>query len=242
MFHSFAVPVGGEPLTPEFATAGFEPPAPGGLFVATYGKHREALIVSMPKVDGGLSGLLINPSLDAVPDSPDGLINLIKAIADWSDARLVGTLVSQRRDHVVARLKERLFALLCGGRWAQAERRYLQGVGGDVNTDLMVDYFNPGRAFGTVLARDAVKYSLMPYHVRLREFSSLAHRYQVPGHIHCKAALEFCDVVERGVRLDETELRELVIKVWDAPIPAAGARLLHLVALRTQPVSMEGTA
>ena len=241
-FHAFAVPVGGEPLTPEFATAGFEPTAPGGLFVATYGKHREALIVSMPKVDGGFGGLLINPSLGDVADSPDGLISLIGAVAAWSDARLVGPLAAQRRDHIVACLKERLFALLCGSRWAQAERRYIQGVGGEANTDLMIGYFNPGRTFGTVLARDAIKYSLMPDHERLREFSSLAHRYQVPGHIHCKAALEFCDVIERGARLGEAELKDLVNKVWDAPIPLAGARLLHLVALRTRAVPMTGAA
>lgn len=239
-YHAFAAPIRGDALTPEFATAGFEPTAPGGLFLAKYGDHREALIVSMPKVDGGFGGLLINPALGDVDDSPDGLISLIKSIADWSDARLVGTLAAQRRDHIVGRLKEHLFTLLCGGKWGQAERRYLQGVGGQANTDLIVDYFNPGRTFGTVLARDAVKYSLMPDHVRLREFSSLAHRYNLPGHIHCKAALEFCDVVEHGRRLGEAELRELVTKVWNAPLPAAGARLLHLVALRSRPVRMAG--
>jgi hypothetical protein len=237
-YHSFAAPVGGAPLTPEFATAGFKPAAPGGLFVATYGDKREALIVSMPKVDGGFGGLLINPSFGEVAESPEGLVALIGAIIAWSDARLVGTLAAQRRDHVVACLKERMFAVLCGGRWAQAERRYLQGVDGETNTELMVDYFNPSRTFGTVLARDAVKYSLMPDHVRLREFSSLAHRYKIPGHIHCKAALDICDVVERGARLGEAELRELVNNAWDAPLPAAGARLLHLVAHRSKPLPM----
>lgn len=234
-YHSFAAPLVAEPLTPEFATAGFQPAAPGGLFVASYGEKREALIVSMPKVDGGFSGLLINPFLGEAADGPDGLVGMVEAIAAWSDARLVGTLAAQRRDHVVTCLKERLFAVLCGSRWVQAEKRYLQGTGGEANTDLMVGYFNPGRTFGTVLARDAIKYSLMPDHVRLREFSSLAHRYQIPGHVHCRAALEFCAVVERGVRVGPAELRELVNKVWDAPLPTAGARLLHLVASRSQP-------
>jgi hypothetical protein len=242
MFHAFAAPVGGEPLTPELATAGFEPAAPGGLFVAKYGEHREALIVSMPKVDGGFGGLLIKPSLGEVSASPDGLISLIRAVAAWSDVRLVGSLAAQRRDHVVACLKERLFAVLCGRRWAEAERRYIQGVGGQANTDLMVDYFGPGRTFGTVLVRDALKYSLLPDHVRLREFSSLAERYHVPGHIHSKAALDFCDIVERGTRLGEAELKELLARVCDAPILAAGARLLYLVAVRTRPVPVAGAA
>ena len=239
-FHAFAVPVGGKPLTQQFATAGFEPTAPGGLFIAKYGEHREALIVSMPKVDGGFGGLLINPPLGDVAAIPDGLISLIGAIAAWSDARLVGTLAAQRRDHIVNCLKERLFALLCGVRWAQAERRYIQGGGGQAMTDLMVEYFGPARTFGTVLVRDAIKYSLMPDDVRLQEFSSLAHRYQVPGHIFSKAAFEFCDVVERGARLGEAELKDLVNKVCDAPITAAGARLLYLVALPTRAAPIAG--
>ena len=106
----------------------------------------------------------------------------------------------------------------------------------------MVDYFGPARAFGTVLVRDATKYSLLPDHMRLREFSSLALRHQVPGHIHSKAVLEFCDIVERGTRLGEAELKEMLAKVCDAPILAAGARLLYLVAGRTQPVPMAGAA
>ncbi|QBM74844.1 hypothetical protein E2E30_03040 [Sphingomonas sp. AAP5] len=228
-FRNFAFPAKREELTSSAATGGMEPPTSGGLFVATYGDHREALIVSMPRVDGGLGGLLVNPNFDAVPDSADGLLMLLGAIASWSDVRTVGTLGAERRDHIVSRLKERVFAQLCGPRWAYAEERFRSGVQGAAATAPMVDYFNPTRQFGTVLVRDASKYARMPDHVRLREFSSLAHRYGLKGHAHCKAALEFCDIVEKGGRPLDLELKALVATVWNNPLPAAGARLLQLV-------------
>lgn len=228
-FRQFGHPTKSEVLSSETATGGLVPPPPGGLFVVTYGDHREALIVSMPKVAGGFGGLLINPDLHAVQDSPEGLLRLIEAIASWSDAKLIGTLAAERRDHVVARQKERIFAILLGGKWAYAEERFRDASQGPAGPALMIDCFNPTRQFGVVLARDAAKYVRLPKHVRLREFASLAHRYGVKGHAHCKAALEFCDVVEKATRLPEPELRTLVTTVWENPVPAAGARLLHLV-------------
>ena len=96
----------------------YEPPAPGGLCIATYGKQQHSLVVSMPKVDGGFSGLLIEPVFDNLPHDDDGAIKiLLYLVKMWSSARLAGPLAAARRGRVVERLKQQVFRILCGQYW-----------------------------------------------------------------------------------------------------------------------------
>lgn len=229
-FYPFGTPH--QPISIDFeqAAEGIEPDAPGGLFVATYGDHAETLVVSARKVDGGLHGLLVEPKFAEFDETRDLALDLIKAIRVWSGARLTGTLAAQRRLLVVERLQERLYEVMCGPEWAEAERNYRRG---DRSSEACIEgfltCFERDRTFAFVLARDARKFAHMADNVRQREFAALAQRYKVaPGAIS-KPALDLADVVQRRLDASDDELAVIIDHLWDRGALTAGARLIHLL-------------
>jgi len=147
----------------------------------------------------------------------------------WSDTRQAGALTSERRARVLSRLKECLHYVMCGAKWANAEVDLREGASRDAAIEAMVDCFNKKRVFAVVLARDAVKYARMPEHVRNREFAALAHRYGIAPGVTSKPALDLSDVLDRGLRLLESELISIIGHLWDHPALTAGARIIQLL-------------
>ena len=242
-FHSFAKPLEEERLDVEMTERGIEPVAPGGLFVARSGDQNTNLIVSMSKVDG-FQGLLIEPTFVGVPRSKEQALAIIRAVFSWSDARLAGGLAKERRARVVSRLHEHLYGVLCGAKWANAERCLRMNAFSAASVEVALNYFEKKRAFAFVLARDADKYSHFDEQVRQTEFASLAHRFAVAPGVIPRPALDLTTVLNGGLRPSEAELAAMISHLWDYPVLTAGARIIQLLGKQggTQPVNAGSSA
>ena len=62
-FFSFRRPAESVSLDAETVLGGFQIPSPGGLFEARHGEILDTIIVSLPQIEGGLKGLVIEPDL-----------------------------------------------------------------------------------------------------------------------------------------------------------------------------------
>lgn len=228
-FRSFAKPLEEKPLTPIDVEAGIEPETPGGLFVASCGDQRVALVVGVRKVDGGFEGLLVEPDLTTVRRTREEALIVIKAIVAWSDARVAGAFAIERRARVLERLKECLHYVMCGANWADGERALREGRSREKAVEALIECFEQKRAFAIVLARDAAKFARLPDHVRQREFASLAHRYAVAPGVASQPALDLSDVLDRGLRPDDAGLTTMIDHLWNRPGLTAGARIVQLL-------------
>jgi hypothetical protein len=125
-FSPFAEPLAGEDLGSDVVESGVKPASPGGLFTARYGDYEVSVVVGMRKVEG-FGGLLVEPQFTGTTSTRETAVAVVQAIVSWSDARLAGAMAAERRDRVVARLKEHLFGVMCGQNWANAERGLRSG-------------------------------------------------------------------------------------------------------------------
>lgn len=240
-FLPFGRPVEAVTLEPAAIAAGTEPPSPGGLFVAAYGDSCETLVVSSRKVTGGLSGLLVEPGFDESREEPEEALSLVRAIGLWAGARLTGSLAAERRDHVVACLKERLYNVMLGPVWSRAEAGLRTGkVSPETAVGALLRCFNEQRTFALILARDAHKYARMAVNVREREFASLAHRYKVAPGALSKPAIDLGEVIAGRLRLTDAEILAILGHLWEQPALNAGARLIQLLGDRSPPFSLTG--
>jgi hypothetical protein len=236
----------GRPVKPTIISAadaikGIEPPAPGGLFIAKYGEHSEALVVSARRVDGGLGGLLVEPEFEEIRGEREEALALVKAIRAWSKARLIGTLAGQRRDSITVRLKERLYDVMLGPDWARAETNLRVGkLPLDAAVDGFLRCFRDKRTFGVILARDARKYAHMAVSAREREFASLAHRYSIAPGAVTKPAIDLGEVISGRLHLPDEELSAIVEHLWERRALNAGARLIQLLGHSTTPFRLRG--
>ncbi|MET3414543.1 hypothetical protein [Methylobacterium sp. 1030] len=228
-FHSFATPLQTVVLPPDEVAGGIEPQPPGGLVVANYADRREALVVSMRKVDGGFGGLIVEPKFEKIVRTQDQALAVLKSVVAWSDSRLAGVLASERRERVVRRLKERLYSILCGANWERAESRLELGLSTQAGVEGLLRCFGDKRVFALVLARDATKFARMPDQVRKREFAALAQRYKVAPSAPSKRALDLASVLDQALRPSDADLRSLIALLWDYPALVAGARILQLL-------------
>ncbi len=236
-FYPYSTPLEPTVLPAERVSAGLEPSAPGGLFIARLAESSVALIVSARKVVGGFGGLIVEPRFGALQYKPEEALGMIKAIRDWSHARLIGSLALERRDYVVVRLKEHLYELMCGSNWASAERSLRLGAPYDTAVDGLLRCFNNKRPFGFILARDAAKYINMPEHVRQREFAALVQRYNIAPGVASKPALDLEEAIDGRSKFSDADVMTLIKHLWDHPTLTAGARLIQLLGKPSSTVS-----
>jgi hypothetical protein len=82
--YNFANPTRAMPVELARSINGFEPPAPGGLYVANREGQRHSLVISMPKVSSGLAGLLIEPDPAGLPAGQHAIETMLEAVEAWS--------------------------------------------------------------------------------------------------------------------------------------------------------------
>ena len=122
---SFRDPLSPIPLEAEIVRAGLDIADPGGLFHARLGKFEDDITVSLPPIGRGFADLLIEPNVHALDGEAISTPRLLDALRLWSRSRLVGPLVAMRRNRILERLANRLYARLCGDRWAAAETSFI---------------------------------------------------------------------------------------------------------------------
>lgn len=117
-----------DPTTPSSfevsdASKPIRPIGHGGLYVAETGRHRAEIVVSVPgKVS--LQDLADRPKLDFPLKDGDAVASLLYWLRDWSQARMVGPLATQRRAIVLRGMEDQLYETMCWKSWIDAERRY----------------------------------------------------------------------------------------------------------------------
>lgn len=151
---------------------------PGMLVIAGHQQHQDALIVSDGLAPQGLQSLGVNPDVSDVESGRVSPANAIRALCLWLEARLVGPLAEIRRKQVTNKLRSAIYAKLCGGQWAAAERTFLQNPAAPSSAEALIHKVHPLGGFAVVLKRD---------HIRLLEdiasstawYSDLARRCKV---------------------------------------------------------------
>jgi hypothetical protein len=107
-FFTFRRPAEPITLNPDTILTGFQNPFPGGFLEARH-EHLDTMIVSIPHIEGGFQGLVIEPDLHDVDSDTVQVAYLLELLRSWSEARLFGPLVGMRRGRIVERLTNRLY-------------------------------------------------------------------------------------------------------------------------------------
>lgn len=124
-FYSFNEPGKAQILDFSPAVNGISVSEPGGLFVVRQGKFDDFLVVSSTR-RATLAELIVTPNTANLGDDHAQLLTLIDL---WHQARSVGPLSENRRDNISRCLIGKLYAVLCGPRWAQAEVSFFENPG-----------------------------------------------------------------------------------------------------------------
>jgi hypothetical protein len=102
-------------------------PRDGGLYVATVGEARAAIIA--PPIAKDFSDFKCSPRVDEVRDATNVSIRRLLSLARlWGEARVAGdVLAGSRQRRVLQELAARIATLLGGGNWSRHEAEYSRG-------------------------------------------------------------------------------------------------------------------
>jgi hypothetical protein len=153
-FFSFRNPNGPIILDTAAALSGLAVESPGGLFETCGGKFYDDVIVSIPPSGHGFADLLIEPDLSVLENDTVSTAAIFEALRRWSGARLLGPLVSMRRNRILERIANKLYASLCGRRWAEAEAVYLATPHTGFARQKLIDSVGVPHAFSVVLSHE----------------------------------------------------------------------------------------
>ena len=98
-------------------------PRTGGLYVATSGDFRSAMLV--PPVVEKLEDLQCEPRIDGVERTVDAVVQLLNMARLWSTGRQSGELIGRARQRLVSRaIATHIASLIVGGYWRRREREF----------------------------------------------------------------------------------------------------------------------
>jgi hypothetical protein len=226
-----------EPMTldaPAVLT-GLEVSSPGGLFEARHGELTDTMIVSMPKIEGGFQGLVIEPDLHDIDGDTVQVADILDLLRLWSEARVLGPLAGMRRRRVVERLANRLYFRLCGRKWGEAEAIYLSNVQSDLALKQLERLVGGSPGFAVVLRRD---YGRMDAGTSQGSqwYAEVATRYQVCSDRGlCEFALQLASHPHHLLLVPKPVLDQLLSDVRDKTVLLRGARLLALLSAARNP-------
>ena len=153
-FFSLSTPVLPVNLDNEAVLAGLNVEKPGGIFEVRCGKFHDEVNVSIPPSGHGFADLLIEPDLRSLESDSFPIIGILEALSFWSEVRLLGPLVDMRRNRILDRMTQKLFARLCGLRWAEAEAAYLANPHAGFARQRLETSVGAPHAYSLVLARE----------------------------------------------------------------------------------------
>ncbi|HTP26654.1 MAG TPA: hypothetical protein VMK12_13500, partial [Anaeromyxobacteraceae bacterium] len=228
-----AVPIS---LDVQAALSGFDVESPGGLFEACSGRFHDDVIVSIPIRGRGFADLLIEPDVSALETDTLPTAAILEALSRWSGARLMGPLVSLRRNRILERIANSLYARLCGERWAEAEAAYLSTGHAGFARQRLLDAVGVPHGLATVLSRESDRMEAGESGVAW--FFSVVVRYQICSNQGlCEFALRLAgsphDVL--GIVPTRELLDALLSDVKEKSTLLRGARLVALLCASRNP-------
>ena len=236
-FFSFRAPVAPVSLDSESVLSGSNVDNPGGLFQACAGKFHDDVIVSIPLRVHGFTDLLIEPDISALEVETTSPAAIIEALRRWSGARLLGPLVSLRRDRILERIANKLYARLCGPRWAEAEMAYLDTARVGFARQKLLDAVGVPHAFSVALSHE---YDRMDAGTE----SGTAWFFRVAAHYQVSSNQGLCDFALRiagcpqdvpGMVPTQSLLDELLSDIEEKNTLLRGARLVALLCAGRNP-------
>jgi hypothetical protein len=218
------------PLDTETVLSGFPVSLPGGLFEACHGDFQDTIIVSVPQIEGGFQGLVVEPDLHDLDGDTVHVTFILELLQRWSTARLLGPLVGLRRSRVIERLINRLYSRLCGKRWAEAEAAYLSNPRPEDELRQLERLVGGSPGFPVVLRRD---YERMQTGTAsgTQWYAEVAKRYQVCSEDGlCEFALQLASNSDKLLKLPKPVLDGLLLEIKENTVLLRGARLLAILA------------
>lgn len=150
-FHSMERPLESVPFTLDDARSDCVVEPPGGLFVATHGRYRDAVFVSAGTTQQGFQGLRVKSDFPEPLRSAQALSSYLRLLGRWSDARLFGFLAPIRHRQIMNGAMDALRKVLCGERWMRAERHFREHSGTYASLEPLVAAVDKHTHFGDVL-------------------------------------------------------------------------------------------
>jgi len=236
-FFTFRRPAESITLNPVAMLTGFQIPSPGGLFEARHEEHLDTMIVSLPHVEGGFQGLVVEPDLGDLDSNNIPVAYLLELMRLWSEARLFGPLVSMRRRRIIERLTNRLYARLCGRRWAEAESAYFSNAHSESELRQLERLVGGSPGFAVILRRDYPKIEA-DTKSGSQWYAEVAARYQVCSEKGlCEFALQLASRPHHLFLLPKPTLAGLLADVREKTVLLRGARFLAVLSARHNPAS-----
>lgn len=226
-----------EPVSIELdkALSGIAIPAPGGLYEAGHPTFDDAIVVSMPQVEGGFRGLVIEPDLGPLDGDGASITLTLDILHLWMGARLFGPLVSLRHRRIVERLLNRLYRRLCGRRWAEAEAVFHAQPQSDIALKQLQHAIGGTPGFGVVLRRDHAKFDAGSV-AGIQWFVEVADRYKVcPDKGLAEFALRLGSEPQGLLSLPRPVLDRLLTEIKDKTVLLRGARFFALLSAVASP-------
>jgi hypothetical protein len=217
------------------ALTGLEVSSPGGLFEARHGELADTMFVSMPKIEGGFQGLVIEPDLHDIDGDTVQVADILNLLRLWSEARVLGPLAGMRRRRVVERLANRLYSHLCGRRWSEAEAVYLSNLQSEPELKQLERLVGGSPGFAVVLRRDhgRMEAGMGP---GTQWYAEVATRYQVCSDRGlCEFALQLAGHPHHLLLVPRPVLDGLLSDIRDKTVLLRGARLLALLSAARNP-------
>ena len=234
-FFSLRRPAGPMALESSAVLAGLEVSSPGGLFEARHGELTDTIIVSMPKIEGGFQGLVIEPDLHDIDGDTVQVVGILELLLLWSEARLLGPLAGIRRSRIVERIANRLYSRLCGRKWGEAETAYLSNLKSESELKQLERQVGGSPGFAVVLRRDCgrMEAGTGP---GTQWYAEVAARYQVSSDKGlCEFALQLASHPHNLLLVPKPILEGLLSDMRDKTVLLRGARLVALLSATQNP-------
>jgi uncharacterized protein YdcH (DUF465 family) len=233
-FFSLRCPADCISIDTDKALSGIEIPGPGGLYGASHADFEDAIVVSMPQVEEGLRGLVIEPNLSALDGEKGTVTQILEILSLWIRARLFGPLVSVRRRRIVERLLNRLYGKLCGKRWSEAEAAFHAQPQSESVLKKLEHAIGGTPGFGVLLRRDHARFEAGSA-AGIQWFAEIAARYKVcTDRGLCEFALRLGSEPHGLGSLPKPVLDPLLTEIKDKTILLRGARFLALLSANAQ--------
>jgi len=229
-FFSLRQPAVASPIEIEKASSGVGIPAPGGLYAARHATWDDAIVVSMPVTEKGFQGLVVEPDLSILNGAAFAVIEILELVSLWTRARLFGPLASLRRRRIVDRLMNRLYARLCGFRWAEAEAAFSGQPDSELKLKQLEQAIGGIASFGVLLRRDYSKFPLRSTEM-MHWFTNVADRYQICSDKRLsESALRLALEPQSFISLAQPALDQMLLEFKDKTVLLRGARFLVLLS------------
>lgn len=234
-FFSLRRPAEPMPLDTLAVLTGLEISSPGGLFEARHAELTDTMIVSMPKIEGGFQGLVVEPDLHDIDGDTIQVFDILDLLRLWSETRLLGPLASMRRKRIVERLANRLYSRLCGRRWSEAEAAYLSNPQSEHGLKQLERLVGGSPGFAVVLRRECGRMEVGTG-PGTQWYAEVAARYQVSSDRGlCEFALQLASHPHHLLLVPNPILERLLSDTRDKTVLLRGARFLALLSAAKDP-------